>query len=211
MGLRDLFKSKQNVFFQLLSEQAAKTLEGMEALERYVKTMDQEAGRGVEKAEKEADEIRRILIDELNRTFITPIDREDIFALSRAIDDVVDYGYSTVGEMMTLGVQSNEYLCRLTAVLREGAEKLYLSVQRLQDHPNVAMSHATRAKMLENQAERIYREAVASLFKKAEAAGEVSSVIGILKMREIYRHLSNAADRGDEAADIIGDIIVKMA
>ena len=211
MRVKKLFKRKQNIFFQLLSLQAAKTLEGMEALERYVQTMDPEVGQGVEKAEKAADEIRRILIDELNRTFVTPIDREDIFALSRAIDDVVDYAYSTVDEMMTLGVKSNEYLCQLAAVLREGAEKLHLSVQRLQYHPNVSMSHATRAKMLENQAEKIYREAVAALFKKAEAAGQVSHVIDILKMREIYRHLSNAADRGDEAANIIANIIVKMA
>ena len=210
MGLRDLFRSREDNFFRLLSEQAAKTLEGMQALQEYVKALDQEAGERVGKIEKEADEIRRILIDELNRTFITPIDREDIFALSRAIDDVLDYGYSTVDEMMTLGVKPNQYLCQMTAVLREAAEKLHLSVQRLRDHPNVAMSHATRAKMLENQAESIYREAVAALFKGAEHADDVKHVIDILKMREIYRHLSNAADRGDEAANIIGDIIVKM-
>ena len=55
--------------------------------------------KAVGKAEKAADEVRRVLIDELNRTFITPIDREDIYALSRAIDDVMDYAYTTVDEM----------------------------------------------------------------------------------------------------------------
>ncbi len=210
MGLRDLFRGREDIFYRLLSDQAAKTLEGLQALEEYVKNSDEEAGRRVGRAEKEADEIRRILIDELNRTFITPIDREDIFSLSRAIDDVLDYGYSTVDEMMTLGVETDEYLCQMTVVLREAAEKLYLSVQRLRDHPNVAMSHATRAKMLENQAEKIYREAVAALFKGAEDASDISHVIDILKKREIYRHLSNAADRGDEAANIISDIVVKM-
>ncbi len=172
--------------------------------------MDEQAGQRVVRAEKEADEIRRILIDNLNRTFVTPIDREDIFSLSRAIDDVLDYGYSTVDEMMTLGVKPNDYLYQLTAIVTEMADKLLLSVQRLHDHPNVAMSHATRAKMLENEAEKVYREAVAALFKGAEGTSDVSQVIEILKMREIYRHLSNAADRGDEAADIIGDIVVKM-
>ena len=63
---------------------------------------------------------------------------------------------------------------------------------------------------LENQAEKIYREAVAALFQGAEEANDVSHVIDILKMREIYRHLSNAADRGDESANIISDIVVKM-
>jgi len=210
VGLRDLFRRREDSFFRLLSEQAAKTLEGLQALEEYMKALDEEAGKRVGKAEKEADEIRRILIDELNRTFITPIDREDIFALSRAIDDVLDYGYSTVDEMMTLGVKTNKHLCQMAAVLRAAAEKLYLSVQRLNDHPNVAISHAIRAKMLENQAEKIYREAVAALFKGAEDTNDISLVIDILKMREIYRHLSNAADRGDEAANIISDIVVKM-
>ena len=210
MGLKDLFRRREDTFFRLLSEQAAKTLEGLQALEEYVKDMDEVTGQRVGIAEKEADEIRRILIDELNRTFVTPIDREDIFALSRTIDDVLDYGYSTVDEMMTLGVKTDVFLCQMAAVLREAAEKLYLSVQRLNDHPNVAMSHAIRAKMLENQAEKIYRKAVAALFKGAEEASEISHVIDILKKREIYRHLSNAADRGDEAANIISDIVVKM-
>ena len=65
----------------------------------YFENHDPEAAKLLTKKEKEADEARRILIDELNRTFVTPFDREDIFALSRAIDDVLDYAYSTVNEM----------------------------------------------------------------------------------------------------------------
>jgi len=210
MGFRKIFRRKQDNFFRLMAEQAQKTKEGLEALETYVTTKSPEAGQRVIALEKEADEIRRILIDELNRTFVTPIDREDIFALSRAIDDVLDYAYSTVGEMMTLGIEPNEYVCRMVTVLREAAEKLHLGVLRLQQHPNVAMEHATRAKKLENQIEDIYREAIAALFKDVESSSDVKRVVEILKMREIYRHLSNAADRGDEAANIIGDIVVKM-
>ena len=99
MGWKDLFKPRQDKFLRMLIEQAAKTLEGMEALEDYMKNANEEAAKRVTRAEKEADEVRRILIDELLHTFITPIDREDIFALSRAIDDIIDYGYSTVDEM----------------------------------------------------------------------------------------------------------------
>jgi hypothetical protein len=63
-----------------------------------------------------------------------------------------------------------------------------------------------RAKTLENQVEQIYREAIADLFKGPK---NVKQVVKMLKLREIYRHLSNCADRGDEAANIIGDIVVK--
>lgn len=208
MKLREIFRRKQNTFYQQLAAQAAKTVEGMEALENYLKDMDPKFAQKVTRMEKEADELRRILIDELNRTFLTPIDREDIFALSRAIDDVLDYAYTTVDEMITLKVKTNEYLQRMASILKQAAEEIHLATLRLQDHPQVAIDHATRAKKLENQAESLYREAVADLFKSPK---DMKDVVNILKMRELYRHLSNAADRGDEAANIISDIVVKTA
>ncbi len=208
MKIRELFRRKPNRFFQRLADQAAKTEEGMEALEGYMKNRDRKLARKVSKAEEEADELRRMLIDELNRTYITPIDREDIFSLSRAIDDILDYAYSTVDEMTTLDVEPNDYLRRMAAILREAATEIRLAVDRLADHPQVAIAHATRAKTLENQTESIYREAVAALFKSPK---EIGDIVNILKMRELYRHLSNAADRGDEAANIISDVVVKMA
>jgi len=72
----------------------------------------------------------------------------------------------------------------------------------------VAAEHAQRAKALENRVENVYREALAELFSGPE---DVKHVVKMLKKREVYRHLSNAADRGDEAANIIADIVVKMA
>jgi predicted phosphate transport protein (TIGR00153 family) len=178
-------------------------------LESFVATGEAEAGRRVMRLEKDADETRRILMDELNRTFVTPIDREDIFALSRAIDDVLDYAHTTVREMMTLEIGSNEHVRHMVSVLKEGTEELNLAVLRLQRNPNVAMEHANRAKRLENQMEEMYREAIAVLFRGAVERNDVEGVIEIMKMREVYRHLSNAADRADEAADVIGDIVVK--
>jgi predicted phosphate transport protein (TIGR00153 family) len=207
MSWRDLFKPRQDKFLRLLIEQAAKTLEGMEALEDYMKDADEETAKRVTRAEKEADEVRRILIDELLHTFITPFDREDIFALSRAIDDIIDYGYTTVDEMEILDVDPNPHLQHMVSKLRKAAEEIHLGVLRLKDHPNVANDHAVRAKALENQVEQIYREAVADLFRGPTK--NVKQVVKMLKLREIYRHLSNCADRGDEAANIIGDIVVK--
>ncbi len=207
MGLRDFFKPRQDRFLQLIIDQAAKTLEGMEALEEFMKEPTEETAKQVRKAEKEADELRRILIDELNRTFVTPIDREDIFALSRAVDDVIDYANTTVEEMTTLGVQPTPYLQRMVSLLEDAAAELHMATLRLKDHPGVANEHAMRAKALENRVEGVYREALADLFNGPE---DIHHVVQMLKLREIYRHLSNCADRGDEAANIISDIVVKM-
>jgi hypothetical protein len=207
MGLWDIFKPRQDRFVRLLVEQASKTLEGMEALEEYMNNTGEEVAKRVSKAEKEADEIRRILIDELNRTFVTPFDREDIFALSRAIDDIVDYGHTTVDEMLILDVKPNPYLRRMASLLREAAEEIYLAICRLEKHPNVANDHAVQAKALENRVENVYREAIAELFHGPE---DLHHIMDMLKLRELYRHLSNAADRGDEAANVILNIVVKM-
>ena len=208
MGIRDLFKPREDKFMRLLVEQAAKTVEGMELLEEFMESTDREVAKRLVQVEKEADEVRRILIDELNRSFVTPIDREDIFALSLTIDDILDYGNSTVDEMVILEVESNSYLRRMVSLVREAAHEIYMGVLRLQDHPSVANDHAVRAKALENRVETVYREALAELF---HGPVDIDHIMGMLKLREIYRHLSNAADRGDQAANVIGDIVVKMA
>ena len=116
--MRKLFKKRQNIFIKMIHDQAALTLEGLEALQTYFENNDPAAAKLLTAKEKEADEARRILIDELNRTFVTPFDREDIFALSRAIDDVLDYAYSTVSEMVILDVKATPYMQRMASLLQ---------------------------------------------------------------------------------------------
>ena len=206
--MHNLFVKRQNVFIKLIHNQAVLTLEGLEALKAYMQGQDPEAARTLTIKEKEADEARRILIYELNKTFITPFDREDIFALSRTIDDVLDYAYSTITEMEMLKVKPTPYMQRIAALLRDAAAELLQAVDRLELHPGVANEHAQRAKALENRVEEVYREALADLFSGGE---DIKQVVKMMKCREVYRHLSNAADRGDEAANVIADIVVKIA
>lgn len=199
-------RKKDNRFLDLLARQTEFTVQGMEALKQYMIEPDATLAEKVSKMESEADEVRRILIDELNRTFVTPFDREDIFALSLTIDDILDYAESTVDEMAMLNVESNSYLERMVSLLTDAATEIHRGVLQLVDHPNVANDHAVRAKALENRVEQVYREALADLFHDPK---DLDEVMDILKLREIYRHLSNAADRGDQAANVIGDIVVK--
>lgn len=206
--MRALFKKREDVFIARIHDQAALTLEGLEALNLYFENNDPETAKLLTKKEKEADEARRILIDELNRTFVTPFDREDIFALSGAIDDVLDYAYSTANEMDIFGIKATPYMKRIAALLRDAAFEILQAVDRLEEHPNVAGDHVKRAKALENRVEETYREALADLFSHAES---LDHLLEILKFREVYRHLSNAADRGDEAANAIANIVVKIS
>ncbi|MFA5976058.1 MAG: DUF47 family protein [Elusimicrobiota bacterium] len=195
------FRKRFN-FYQMLLDQARMSEQGLGLLVAFVQNPTQELGERVEAAEKNADDLRRALIEALNRTFVTPLDREDIFALSRAIDDMVDYAKSTVEEMLLFQTPTNQHLKDMADALYEGGRHIAQAVSKLPHIPNGIEESIILAKKTENQMEHLYRKALAELFKDPDLRK-------ILKMREIYRHLSNAADRADEAANIISDILMK--
>lgn len=201
-----LFKKPENVFMKLIVQQAVLTLEGLDDLNSYMENQSPQSAALLTTHEKEADEVRRILINELNNTFITPFDREDIFTLSRTIDDVLDYAFSTMTEMELFKVKPTHYMQTMAKLLRDAANELMLAVLRLQQHRGVASDHVRTAKSLENNIEEIYRQALANLFTDVN---DVKQVVKVMKLREVYRHLSNAGDRVDDAANVIADIVVK--
>ena len=205
--VRGIFKKKPDRFSQLLLQQAELTMNGMNGLVAYFEKPSKKRAEAVTQIEGEADEVRRILIDELNKTFVTPFDREDIHALSRAIDDMLDYAYTTVMEMVILEVEPTPHMHQIGLLLSRAAREIHQGVLQLKDHAGVAQNHVVRAKQMENQVEDLYRQALAELFRQAK---DVDHIVQMLKLRECYRHLSNAADRGDEAANILSDIVVKM-
>ncbi|MBM4398100.1 MAG: DUF47 family protein [Deltaproteobacteria bacterium] len=205
--LTNFFSPKGDNFIGYLIQQAAVGERGLEALVAYMKDPQPELAEQVNRLEKDADEVRRVLIDDLNQTFVTPFDREDIFALSGAIDDLVDYAKTTVREMVAFDVKPNEHLLRMAELLLHAGREMHLAMQRLEKNPNVANEHARRAKDVENNMEAAYRDALAALFS---GPATPDSIVCMLKKREIYRHMSNAADRADAAANLIHNIVVKI-
>ena len=205
--VRQAFSRGPDRFIQRLLEQAEIVETGTEALVDYMSKPSKKNAARVRDFERSADEVRRILIDELNRTFVTPIDREDLFALSRVVDDVLDYAYSTTHEMDILSVSPNAYLRQMAELLHHSAEEIHLAIERLQEHPGVADGHAVRVKTIENEMETLYAEALAKLFETPKSLEDVTN---ILKLREIYRHMFHAVQSAEQAADIIGDVIMKF-
>lgn len=212
MGVTGVFKrgQKEDRFVQLLIDQSEKTLEGLNLLEKWFrkeKVTEESLLDKMRQKEVEADEIRRILIDDLHNTFVTPLDREDIFNLSLHIDDMLDYAYTTVEAMHMLEIDEDEHLQKMVATMRDAAAELSLAVKRLSANPRVAGEHGRRAKKLENEVEVIYREAISELFQKAT---DFNELMLMLRRREIYRHVSNMADRANQAADVLGMIVMKV-
>lgn len=203
MGILSWFLPKERNFYKMLQDQSEKTLEGMKALQEFAKDVNPQTAEKVKKLEEEADDLRAKLIHELNDTFITPIDREDIHALSRSIDDIIDYAKKTCVEIEVFKLQSTEHLIQMVDVLSYATEQIVFAIANLEKEPRVAAQRAMNAKRSENQIEYIYHRALAKLFESTDA-------VYIMKCREIYRHLSNSADRVDQAANIIHDITVKI-
>lgn len=201
-ALKKKICSNKKSFYGLLSDQSKKMLEGLGSLSDFVENGTKENANLVRQYEREADHLRRILIQAIDKSFVTPIDREDIYNLSRAIDDVVDYAYTTVEELEMYGVKGDVHVSEMVDILMKGAQELNDAIDTLEEHPKIAIEHAVKAKAYENTMEKAYRLALADLFKGDDT-------VYMLKMREIYRHLSNAADRVDEAANIISSIVMK--
>lgn len=207
MRLFGVFEKKKKVdFFDLLLKHAVLVHESYKVLIQYL----QDGARNGALADKvmdlehEADDVRRVLIDALNQTLVTPIDREDLFRLSRTIDDVIDSAKSTVEEVQCFQVTPTGALVEMTQILEKGAFELLAALKSLRDHPNVAKEHAIKAKQAENHMHHVYLRALTDLFNDSSITPGY-----MFKLREIYRHLNRSSDRCDEAANVIMDIIVK--
>jgi predicted phosphate transport protein (TIGR00153 family) len=202
-----LTRSNDRRFVALLSQQADLTVRALQVLETFgpEATGNTELVDQLKKLEREGDAARRVLIDELLHTYATPFDREDLFALSRAIDDILDAANETAVELSMYRIGPPDGLKEMAKVLIEGARHISAAVGELLDHPGVAAEHAVRAKRSENRIDSLYHRAVGHLF---DSKAEMSQ---ILKSREIYRHLKNSADRIDRAADEISVIVIKRS
>lgn len=201
-------RKRENKFIELLTRQAAKTEDGIKLLLTLIERPDEDSLEQLRGVEKEADEIRRIIIDELHNTFITPIDREDIFNLSLFIDDMIDYALTTLEEMVLLKVDADNHLRQMIALVAQEAEELHLATQRLTNNQRVAGDHARRTKKLENEVDHLYRIAVAELFSKVD---DLQSLPALFNRREVYRHVSNMSDRADTAANVFGMVVMKLS
>ena len=197
-------KRKESLnFYSLLIRQMTVIRDAVAALCDYCEEPSQEKGDFVKIKEKEADAVRRELVEDINRTFITPIDREDLFRLSSSVDDLADYAWTTVKELRIYDIAPDEHLLRMARTLLDMADGLLVCMENLEKNPAKVSEEATRVKKLENTLNVQFHQSIADLFSSDDLKK-------ILKYREIYSHMNHASDKGDASADILLDIIVKL-
>ena len=200
--------SEKDKFVAMLIAQADKTIEGVRFLEASIEAVDERAVAALRRLAEEASELRRVLIDELHKTFITPLDREDIFNLSHCYDDMVTYALTTLEEMSILKVDADDHIRYMVRLVREEAEELQAAIMRLGQNPRVAGDHAREVRAKERKVEREYRTAIKELFA---GATDPAALPALFYRREVYRHISNMSDRADSAANVFGMVVMKLA
>ena len=191
-------------FFKLLTEQCLQVSHSVSDLVEFMKTGDKELGKQIKHDEHEADLIKMRNLHALNEAFSTPIDREDIYRAIADLDRVVTYCKTTVSEMDVLGVTPDTFILEKSKLLQEGVDALVAGFGKLGSAPLTAAEDADTARKAQRRVERLYRIALAELFKGDD-------YINMFKRREIYRHLSNAAHNMAHCANTLHDIVVKIS
>lgn len=209
-------------FFALLGDQCLLAVEAMDAFVAFMETGDPALAARVRELEHDADRIKDRNMDQLNKAFSTPMDREDLYRAISTIDHVINYAKTTVREMELLGVAPDAFTLEMSTFLRDGTESLRDGYQVLARTPAAAEGYAQAARKAERNTEKAYRRALVELFDvEADAArldaaeghtgpGALVVVMDVFKRREVYRQLSDAADRLARAGDVLRDIVVKM-
>lgn len=191
-------------FFKLLTEQCEQVSHSVNDLVEFLKTGNMELGKQIKHDEHEADLIKIRNIHILNEAFSTPIDREDIYRAITDLDRIVTYCKTTVSEMDVLGVAPDTFIVEKSKLLQEGVDALVAGFGKLGVAPLTAAEDADTARKAQRRVERLYRIALAELFKGDD-------YINMFKRREIYRHLSNAAHNMAHCANTLHDIVVKIS
>ena len=190
-------------FFTLLTEQCQHVAHTTGLLVEFMESGDPATGQQIRQDEHEADRIKVRNLHTLNEAFSTPIDREDLYRAIIDLDEVVNYCKTTVSEMDVLALAPDKHCLEMAMHIKLGADALALGYSRLAKSPAIAAGDADVARKAERKVEKAYRRAIAELFQG-------DNYIHMLKRREIYRHLSNAADRMANCANTLHDIVVKM-
>ena len=212
-NLLKMLMPREERFHELLERDAANLRHAADVFAAIARSDSLEARRvklvELKALEREGDEITRLIFEALNKTFITPLDREDIRSLAKDLDDILDY-LEMVGQNLVLFElsESPEALQQFAAILVRLVDQLGKLTAMMWDLRNQKEIQAgiVHVSELENQADELYYTVIADLFKHDDA-----KAVSILKWKEIYDGLENACDECKDFTHILGNVVIKNA
>jgi len=208
MGLREWIIPQDKAFYDLLERESAAVLKGAVKLEEAVKAFDnmEERRKEFKDIEHNADEIVHDIYDKVNRSFITPIDQEDLTRLASGYDDVLDFMYAVMNKLVLFEIRGpTPPMIQFSGIIRASVEHLDAAMVAMRKlDRSVIEAACIEVDRLENEADTLLNESVAELFENQE-------VISILKLKEIYEFLESVTDRCEHVSFVIRDVMIKRS
>ena len=207
MGLRELLIPQDKIFFDLFERQVAIVTESANQLVALTEnfTNVKEKRHAIELLEHQGDQVTHDIYETLNKTFITPLDPEEISGLASALDDILDYIDGSAEKMLYYGIESTDShiielskLIQLSVIEIEGAVKGIRAIS----NPKYIEARCIEVNRLENLADDVLAHAIMDLFKSNDA-------ITIIKYKDIYEHLEVATDYCEDVANVLSDIAIR--
>ena len=199
---------REEAFFAMFEQAAQNAMDGAEVLKDLLDTFEnvKEKASQIADIEHKGDTLTHEIIRKLNTTFITPIDREDIMALASSIDDVIDLIHGAAYRIALYKLaESTPQAKELGFLILKSTRELHLGIAHLSKKMEGVYEHCVEVNSLENEADRVCRDAIAQLFEQEK------DPIFVLKWKEIYETLETATDRCEDAANVLEGVALKNA
>jgi hypothetical protein len=200
---------KEIDFFEIFDRSSLNLTKAATLLVALMENFDNLEARAKEiyEVEQDGDILTHEIMKKLNKTFVTPIDREDIHALASRLDDVLDLIWGAVDRLVIFKVkESTADAVNISRDLLVTTEVMHKAIHKLKEkNYSHVQDYCIEINRLENRIDRDFRDALAKLFD------EVKDPILIIKWKEIYEHLEDASDRCEDVANILEAIVLKYA
>lgn len=207
MGMKDWIIPQDKQFYDLLEESAENVRNGAEFLVYIVENYDDLKNKchKMKTIEHRGDEITHTIYQLLNKTFITPIEPDEISRLASSIDDVLDYINGATRMMYLYGIpETDRFMVEFSKLILLSAEELQEAVKGIRDlkHPKGIEEHCIEINRLENLGDELLGEAIQEVFRCPDA-------ISLIKYKDIYEKLEDATDKCENAANVLSDIAIR--
>ncbi len=199
---------KEEKFFQMFQDMSKIIIEGAELLKDMMDNFENPVAsqRAIKDVEHKGDAQTHDIIRKLNKSFVTPFDREDIYALASALDDILDLIDASSQRFVMYNVDRPTPAAKeLAFIILKSCKTIDRAVRRLGGKDDDIIECCVEVNALENEADRVCREAISRLFD------EEKDPINLIKWKEIYETLERATDKCEDAANILESVVVKNA
>ncbi len=207
MGIKEWLIPQDKVFFDLFDRLAAVVVLASYRMVDLVDDFSDIKAKvdQLEQLEHEGDRITHEIYEQLNRTFITPLDHEEISRLASALDDILDFIEGTAQRMYNYGISDTDsHMVEMAKLIQLSVVELEEAVKeiRFMKNPRLIENRCIEVNRLENLADDVLAHAITDIFRTEDA-------VAIIKRKDIYEHLENATDKCEDAANVLSDIAIR--